>query len=126
MGPGGWRSGVDRLKGTQVRIPKGTLIRSLHPQDPLDWFPLKRATTITVFGSGQGHLVDPYNRPRERFYSHAELTWPGSGGYWRRVKLRDVEILSDLDIPPVTPAELAAFDATLATALAAPTAPVLT
>jgi hypothetical protein len=109
--PGGFRSAPDKLKGKRVRIPKGTLIHSVHPQDPNTWFPLKRTTIITVFSSSPGYVFDPYHQPDRRAYRHAELVWPGSGGYWKNVRLRDVEILDDINgIPKVTPDEVQHFD----------------
>ena len=110
----------ERLRGVRVRIPKGILIRSMHPRDPEGWFATRRSSVITVFGAGQGHFFEPYKQPRDVNYVQAELTWAGTGGYWRRVKLRDVEILDDLGIPAPTSEEVEAFDHALAQASPAP------
>lgn len=109
------------LQGVRVSLKKGTLIHSLHPRDTNDWFPLKRASVITIFGAAQGYFADVYHHPEENRYHHAELTWPGSGGYWRHVKLRDVAILDEIRddegrlVPVVTPVERAQFETYLVT-----------
>jgi hypothetical protein len=125
--PGGFRSAPDILKGKRARIRKGTAIHSMHPQDSSEWFPLSRTTVITIFGSSQGYLTDSprYNSPEYRAYRHAELVWPGSGGYWKRVRLRDVELLDATD-PIVVPTttEVAEFDHYLSSIFSPPATPV--
>ena len=113
--PKGLRRGPDLFRGKRVRLPKGTLIHSLHPKDPSEPFALKRALTITVFRSSPGYVFDPYKSPFLPAYRQAELTWPGTGGYWRSVALRDAVLLDAIEgVAPVTQEEADAFDAWLA------------
>jgi len=109
--PASLRRGPDLFRGKRVRIPKGTLIHSMHPKDPQERFPLGRAITITVFSSSAGYVFDPYKSPFLPSYRQAELTWPGTGGYWKSVQLRDAVLLDAIEgIAPVTPTETQTFD----------------
>ena len=96
----------------KVRVPAGTLIRSMAPKDPNDWFPAGRTTVVRIFAASPGFLV-PASGGKPAHYQYATATWPGAGGYWKRVALRDVEFLDLPDISAPTPQERQRFDAQL-------------
>lgn len=87
--PGGFAMlqymGENRIRqGDRVRVKKGTLVRSMHPQKPNDWYPFGATRIIKVFSEPIPGLGDD-----------AEIVWPGSGGYWMYAKAKDVEKVED-------------------------------
>lgn len=69
------------------------------PMDPQEWLPfdIPKGTPVhsTKTGSfeisGRKQTVHPYNVLRTGIWT--TVTWPGSGGYWRRVVIRDDEFV---------------------------------
>lgn len=65
----------------QVRFNAGVEVKSLHPSGENGWQPARRAQSVFVehalLSDGPEGLT---------------LRWPGSGGYWREVRARDVQL----------------------------------
>ena len=97
-------------KGNQVYIPKGTLVKSMHPQKGN--FISKRGQWVSVHHMGCGQTVpeDDYDRhykhnfpdaPKDLKYEerfnqvgyatmNPTVVWPGAGGYWCEVDINIV------------------------------------
>lgn len=60
---------VKPKKGDKVRIPKDTVVTTMHPSRSA--YTLKRAQVITVDHTLGGHSGSPLT-----------VRWAGSGGYW--------------------------------------------
>lgn len=71
--------------GDHVRLKAGSLFKSTAPNSPPEGERLKRAHTVRVRGSvTRGYVLDG-----EVFQPY--FTWAGSGGYWRRTDLNNIE-----------------------------------
>jgi len=81
--------------GDKVRIKKGTVLKSMHPQKD-NPYEAGRSYTIEVHhvlpGSDKS-IFDP-DEPegfRHEPYRNPSVRWPGSGGYWVEADINDVE-----------------------------------
>ena len=101
-------------RGTTVRIPAGTLVRSMNPKHKAPRV-TKRATTVTVHHASPGY-IDHYG---DRGLGAGlvvlpTITWPGEAGYWQDVQVTP-ELCEALGLPvpalpDLTPYELGRLD----------------
>lgn len=87
---------------SRVRIRKGALVHSLHPNSK-GTAPSK--TSLVV----KAHFVDPgfvdARAPASECVRQPRVTWAGAGGYWRSADANDVELVVEAAV------EAAAADA---------------
>lgn len=76
-------------KGQRVIVPRGTRISTTQPG--LDRYNAGRQQTVTLFAAADGYPSEADGRPG----SLPEITWSGSGGYWRRAKVTEAMILAN-------------------------------
>lgn len=78
---------------SRVRVRKGALVHSLHPQSK-GTAPSRAAQVVTVY------FVDPgfvnFLDTRDGEVRQPRITWAGAGGYWRSVDANDVELVEEL------------------------------
>lgn len=83
---------------SRVRIRKGALVHSLHPQSK-GTAPSKASQVVTV------HFVDAgfvnFVDTRDGEVRQPRITWAGAGGYWRSVDANEVELVEELVAAPV-------------------------
>lgn len=78
---------MEFVKGDRVKVRVGAVIRSTHPKQKERI--CKRAYTITVFDFSPAYTWKGWHEIEQT--RAAEITWPGTGGYWCRVAASDVE-----------------------------------
>lgn len=82
-------------KGQRIRVKKGAAIRSAHPGTPQGGVIAARDQVVTVDWAHAGFIDHGrhFSRREEDAMRDGEVTWAGTGGYWRRASLNDVEAL---------------------------------
>lgn len=76
-------------KGTRIRIPKGTSVRSMGKRGRYKAGKTYEVTVDHVISGG----ATGYGS--EKTTLNPEVVWPGSGGYWVGADINDVKILKD-------------------------------
>lgn len=85
-------------RGQRITLPAGTVATSMNPRKRGP-FALKRALTITVYSTSDGHIDLWDDRKRGRgLVCLPTITWPGSGGYWTDVRLTP-ELCQAIGVP---------------------------
>lgn len=116
-------STLPEMKGTKVRIPKGTMLRSMHPSKD-GWYENGKTMTITAHHVLNGVSLPVYDLLYQRgkygseYPAHSNVdwdeveklmenngsnhlyptenprvVWAGTGGYWVEADINDVEII---------------------------------
>lgn len=77
------------VKGDMVRIKKGAVVRSTHPQFPREGKVATKSHTVKVHRVDNGWTEGRQNHsPR---ITNSEVHWAGTAGYWKWVDINDVE-----------------------------------
>lgn len=76
-------------RGDKVRVPKGTFIRTTHPQRENG--PSKRTQTVTI-----NHILNGTDEHKGyhgewQYRTNPSVVWAGTGGYWCEADINDVE-----------------------------------
>lgn len=82
-------------KGDVVRIKKGVILGSMHPQDRKNGHKKVNGVTRTVTVHRHDHgFTDNLHKNHKMVVVTPRIVWPGAGGYWMYADLNDVEIVS--------------------------------
>lgn len=86
--------------GSTVRIPAGTVYRSMNPRTGSPAV-MKRAVTVTVRSASTGGIQrwDERDTPRGTVILPV-ITWAGGGGYWHRSQVTRA-LLAANGLPPL-------------------------
>ena len=80
-------------KGEKVRIPKGTIITGTFPEGTKE---AGRSYVVTVFDVDPAYPAVLTHSGSELYPGReAQVTWPGTGGYWHHARVSDIEFIED-------------------------------
>lgn len=79
-------------RGDKVRIPKGTMVRSMKNHNEAR--PAGRSFVVTVHSMACGQNAHVYRGETVAAVDPA-VVWPGTGGYWCECSINDVEKVED-------------------------------